>query len=245
LGQETPSAPAKNRGFFSSPIFLKIFKKFFGGLYFYTGGGLFCLSFYKLLGAGEEQCSIGPVPSFSTRLGGGPVGFRHTRLTFSQTPECFTVVVKGTVPKTFLQRSPEKLMSIRTNAKSIGNKDAQSEALAIAIRKAYAKAKPEAQAELAREFKIGYISGREKVSLAVATQIFEAGKGVDAINAGAIDRATSGFNYHIVSKLETKPAPAPVKSMRLSRDVRAAAEAYLAQFESVAEAIKVLRVVAK
>ena len=135
-------------------------------------------------------------------------------------------------------------MSIRTNAKSIGNKDAQSEALAIAIRKAYAKAKPEAQAELAREFKIGYISGREKVSLAVATQIFEAGKGADAINVGAIDRATSGFNYHIVSKLETKPAE-PVKSMRLSRDVRAAAEAYLAQFESVAEAIKVLRVVAK
>ncbi len=135
-------------------------------------------------------------------------------------------------------------MSIRTNAKSIGNKDAQSEALAIAIRKAYAKAKPEAQAELAREFKIGYISGREKVSLAVATQIFEAGKGVDAINAGAIDRATSGFNYHIVSKLETKPAE-PVKSMRVARDLRAAAEAYLAQFDSVAEAIKVLRVVAK
>ena len=134
--------------------------------------------------------------------------------------------------------------SIRTNAVSIGKKDAQSEALAIAIRKAYAKAKPEAQAELAREFKIGYISGREKVSLAVATQIFEAGKGVDAINAGAIDRATSGFNYHIVSKLETKPAE-PVKSMRVARDLRAAAEAYLAQFDSVAEAIKVLRVVAK
>ena len=135
-------------------------------------------------------------------------------------------------------------MSIRTNAKSIGNKDAQSEALAIAIRKAYAKAKPEAQAELTREFKIGYISGREKVSLAVATQIFEAGKGAEAINVAAIDRATSGFNYHIMSKLETKPAE-PVKSMRLSRAVRAAAEEYLAQFDSVADAIKVLRVVAK
>ena len=134
--------------------------------------------------------------------------------------------------------------SIRTTAVSIGKKDAQSEALALAIRKAYAKAKPEAQAELAREFKIGYISGREKVSLAVATQIFEAGKGVNAINAGAIDRATSGFNYHIVSKLETKPAE-PVKSMRVSRELRAAAEAYLEQFDSVDEAIKVLRAVAK
>ena len=134
--------------------------------------------------------------------------------------------------------------SIRITAVSIGKKDAQSEALALVIRKAYAKAKPEAQAELAREFKIGYISGREKVSLAVATKIFEAGKGADAINVGAIDRATSGFNYHIVSKVVTKPAE-PVKSMRVSRDLRAAAEAYLAQFDSVAEAIKVLRVVAK
>jgi hypothetical protein len=122
-------------------------------------------------------------------------------------------------------------MSIRTNAKSIGNKDAQSEALAIAIRKAYAKAKPEAQAELAREFKIGYISGREKVSLAVATQIFEAGKGVDAINVGAIDRATSGFNYHIVSKLDTKPVQAPAKHMRVSKEARALAMDFLSNFD--------------
>ena len=122
-------------------------------------------------------------------------------------------------------------MSIRTNAKSIGNKDAQSEALAIAIRKAYAKAKPEAQAELAREFKIGYISGREKVSLAVATQIFEAGKGADAINVGAIDRATSGFNYHIVSKLDTKPATPAQGNKRVSKEARAMAMDFLGNFE--------------
>lgn len=41
---------------------------------------------------------------------------------------------------------------------------------------------------------------------------------------------------------EAKPEQ---KSMRLSRDVRAAAEAYLAQFDSVADAIKALRAVAK
>ena len=121
--------------------------------------------------------------------------------------------------------------SVRTNAVSIGKKDAQSEALAVSIRTAYAKAKPEAQAELAREFKIGYISGREKVSLAVATQIFEAGKGVNAINAGAIDRATSGFNYHIVSKLDNKPAPAPVANKRVSKQARALAMDFLGNFE--------------
>lgn len=36
----------------------------------------------------------------------------------------------------------------------------------------------------------------------------------------------------------------PVKSMRVSKDVRALAEAYLANFESVADAIKALRAVA-
>lgn len=41
-----------------------------------------------------------------------------------------------------------------------------------------------------------------------------------------------------------KEAKAPAKSMRLSKDVRALAEAYLANFESVADAIKALRAVA-
>lgn len=40
---------------------------------------------------------------------------------------------------------------------------------------------------------------------------------------------------------EAKPAP---KSMRVSKDLRALAEAYLANFENVADAIKVLRAVA-
>jgi hypothetical protein len=136
--------------------------------------------------------------------------------------------------------------AVRTNAVSIGKKDAQSEALAIAIRKAYAKAKPEAQAELAREFKIGYISGREKVSLAVATKIFEAGKGVNAIDVHAIDRATSGFNHHIVSKLGPKPAPAPVKGQRISTERRALAMDFLSNFkgdnlqEQIKEAVALL-----
>ena len=129
--------------------------------------------------------------------------------------------------------------SIRTNAVTIGKKDAQSEALALVIRKAYAKAKPEAQAELAREFKIGYISGREKVSLAVATKIFEAGKGADAINVGAIDRATSGLNYHIVCKVVNKPAE-PVKHKRVSTERRALAMDFLGNFkgENLQEQIK-------
>ena len=121
-------------------------------------------------------------------------------------------------------------MSIRTNAKSIGNKDAQSEALAIAIRKAYAKAAPELRAEIAFDFKVGYIAGREKVSLEAATKIFEAGKGADAINVAAIDRATSGFNYHIVSKL-TATEPPKKKHKRVSAEQREWAMDFLGNFE--------------
>ena len=136
-------------------------------------------------------------------------------------------------------------MSTRTTAKSIGNNDAKSAELAAAIRKAYAKAKPEQQAEIAREFKIGYIAGRDRVSISEAEAIVEAGKGAEAINAAAIVRAVAAWNYHIVGKLEGKSEPAPVKRMRLSNEAREAAEAYLSCFDSIDDAIKALRIVAK
>jgi hypothetical protein len=168
------------------------------------------------------------------------VGFRHTGLTFSQTPECFTEVVKGAVPMTFLQRSQEKLMSIRINAKSIGNNDAKSDDLAIAIRKAYAKAAPEGKAEIAADFKIGYIAGRERISLSDAQAIFEAGKGKGATkaNIAMIDRATSGFRYHIIGT-KSEPAPKP-KHTRVSTERRAWAMDFLGNFkgESLQEQIK-------
>lgn len=128
--------------------------------------------------------------------------------------------------------------AIRTNAKSIGNNDAKAEALAAEIRKAYAKAKPEAQSEIAAEFKIGYIAGRERISLSDAQAIFEAGKGAEAINAAAIDRAVAAFRYHIVQG-KTKPAQAP-RNMRISSVMRASAMDFLSNFEgeTLAEQIK-------
>ena len=133
-------------------------------------------------------------------------------------------------------------MSTRTNAKSIGNNDAKSASIAAEIRKAWLKAGPEKRAEIAREFKIGYISGKERISLSQAEAIFEAGKGANAIDPGAIDRATSGFNYHIAQgKAKAEKA---VKRMRLSAETREVAEAYLSWFDSVDDAIKALRAVA-
>jgi hypothetical protein len=59
----------------------------------------------------------------------------------------------------------------------------------------------------------------------------------------AIDRASADFRYMVI-----RPEPkevAQAKSMRLSKDVRALAAAYLANFESAADAIAALRAVAK
>lgn len=122
-------------------------------------------------------------------------------------------------------------MSIRTNSKSIGNNDAKSAEIAATIRKAWLKAKPEAQAEIAAEFKIGYIAGKERISLSEAQAIFEAGKGAGAINPGAIDRAYSAFVYHIVQG-KAKPAPQPAqKRHRIAPAMRTLAMDFLAEFE--------------
>ena len=89
-------------------------------------------------------------------------------------------------------------MSIRLSAKSIGNNDSKSEAIAATIRKAWGKAKSEKQAEIRLEFMVGYVAGRERISLSDAEAVIGAGKGAEAINADAIDRASSAFRYHIV-----------------------------------------------
>jgi len=129
-------------------------------------------------------------------------------------------------------------MSIRTNSKSIGTNDAKSAEIAAAIRKAWLKAKPETQAEIAAEFKIGYIAGREKVSLAQAEVIFKAGKGAEAINPAAIDRATSAFNYHIKQSKAQAPKE-PETRHRIPTHLREAAMDFLAEFkgETLAEQI--------
>jgi hypothetical protein len=158
------------------------------------------------------------------------VGFGHTGLTFPQTPECFTEVVKGTVPLTFLQRSQEKLMSIRTTAKSIGNKDASTAELAVIIRKAYAKAKPDVQAEIRADFHIGYIAGRDRLSISDAAAVWQAGKGEGAINAPAIARAVAAWKYYVTDHLPKADA-APAKHMRISSEARALAMDFLGNFE--------------
>jgi len=130
-------------------------------------------------------------------------------------------------------------MSIRTTAKSIGNKDASTAELVIAIRKAYAKAKPEQAQEIRADFHIGYISGRDRVSISDAEAIWLAGKGEGAINAPAIVRAVAAWKYHVTDHFAKAPE-APKKHKRFSAEQRAWAMDFLGNFEgeSLQEQIK-------
>jgi hypothetical protein len=56
--------------------------------------------------------------------------------------------------------------------------------------------------------------------------------------------ARVSWDRNVMVWFTPEKAKAPVKQMRLSADVRAAAKAYLAQFDSVADAIKALKAVA-
>jgi len=129
--------------------------------------------------------------------------------------------------------------SIRNNAQFIGKKDATTAEKIEAIRKAYATAKPEAQAEIVHEFKVGYIAGRDSVSISQAEAIVTAGKGKDAINAPAIVRAVAAWHDQVMKGV-AKAKAAPATNKRISKAHKEAALAFLAEFEgeTLAEQIK-------
>jgi len=141
----------------------------------------------------------------------------------------------------FHQRSQENIMSkaVRTDAQFIGKKDAATAEKIIAIRKAWLKAKPEAQAEIVHDFKVGYIAGRDRVSISQAEAIVAAGKGADAINAPAIVRAVAAWHDQVMKGVP-KATTAPAKHKRISTEARAMAMDFLGNFEgeSLQEQIK-------
>ena len=107
---------------------------------------------------------------------------------------------------------------------------------------AYLEASPEQRKDLRQRWMLGHLEGQ---GFASAERILSEGKGAGAKpeHVKAIDRASSDFRYMVI-RPEPKAAE-PAKSMRVAKDLRALAEAYLANFENAADAIKVLRAVAK
>jgi hypothetical protein len=107
---------------------------------------------------------------------------------------------------------------------------------------AYLGATPEQRKDLRQRWMLNHLEGQ---GFEGAERILSdgKGKGADPEHVKAIDCASSDFRYMVI-RPEPKDAK-PAKSTRVAKDLRALAEAYLANFESAADAIKVLRAVAK
>jgi|688.fasta_scaffold424725_1 hypothetical protein len=133
-------------------------------------------------------------------------------------------------------------LTIQQFAFNIGNATRKVREAADPFHAAYLEGTPEQRKDLRQRWMLGHLEGQ---GVKGAERILSEGKGAGAKpeHVKAIDRASSDFRYMVV-RPEPKDA-APAKAMRLSKDLRAAAEAYLAQFDNVADAIKVLRAVAK
>jgi len=133
-------------------------------------------------------------------------------------------------------------LTIQQFAFNLGETRRKVRSAADPFHAAYLEATPEQRKDLRTRWMLGHLEGQ---GVKNAERILSEGKGAGAKpeNIKAIDCASSDFRYMVI-RPDAKAAT-PVKQMRLSRDVRAAAEAYLAQFDSVADAIKALKAVAK
>ena len=133
-------------------------------------------------------------------------------------------------------------LTIQQFAFNIGNATRKVREAADPFHAAYLEGTPEQRKDLRQRWMLGHLEGQ---GVKGAERILSEGKGSGAKpeHVKAIDRASSDFRYMVV-RPEPKTA-APAKSMRLSKDARALAAAYLANFESAADAIAALRAVAK
>lgn len=133
-------------------------------------------------------------------------------------------------------------LTIQQFAFNVGTNSRKIREAADPFHAAYLEATPEQRKDLRQRWMLGHVEGQ---GFKDAERILSEGKGNGASpeHVKAIDRASSDFRYMVV-RPEPKDAK-PVKSTRLAKDVRALAEAYLANFESAADAIAALRAAAK
>ena len=134
------------------------------------------------------------------------------------------------------------MQTIKQFAINVGYMSRKVREAADPFHAAYLEATPEQRKDLRQQWMLGHLEGQ---GIKNPERILSEGKGADAKpeNIKAIDRASSDFRYMVV-RPDVQPK-AEAKRHRVSKDVRALAEAYLANFESVADAIKALRAVAK
>ena len=133
------------------------------------------------------------------------------------------------------------MLTIQQYAARVAGTARKMRAGADAFHAAYISGTPEQREDLRRRWMLGHLTGQ---GCKGPERILSRGKGAGAKpeDVKAIDRASSDFRYMVV-RPDAKPT-APTRSARISREHRAAAKEFLAQFESLAAAIAALKAVA-
>ena len=146
------------------------------------------------------------------------------------------------VARLFLLEHIMSKLTINQFAFNVGHMTRKVREAADPFHFAYTTAEAEQRKAMRQEWMLGHLAGQGVVN---PERILSQGKGAGAKPeyVKAIDRASSDFRYMVVRPV-AKPVVAQ-KSMRLNKDLRAAAQAYLALFDSTADAIKVLKAIAK
>ena len=108
-----------------------------------------------------------------------------------------------------------KLLTPRQFAFKVGAQERLTLEASLPFHKRYVKQDAEGRAAMRADWAVGYISGREGVSEKRASAIWKAGKGKDAIDAAAVNRATNSFAHHVVRAESVSGAGEGVARVRL------------------------------
>jgi hypothetical protein len=135
-------------------------------------------------------------------------------------------------------------LSIKQFATNVGNHTTAIRDAADAFHEAYTGATPTQQGALRKDWMLGHLEG-QGVQDAERTFSLGKGKGAKPEAIKAIDRASSDFRYYVVRPVKAKPVQAASK--RISKELRASAMDFLANFEGdsleaqLKQALEVLR----
>ena len=117
------------------------------------------------------------------------------------------------------------------------------------IHKAWLTATPEQRKQLRFDCMAHYIMGKTKCTRKEADRILSQTRTKRSREGQlAYQAANERFTYHVSrdnKKVRAKVTPAPVQSFRISREARAAGNAFLKMFDDVETAIEALRALSK
>ena len=144
-----------------------------------------------------------------------------------------------------MSKATKPVLTYAQFANDLGAHQRLTLAVSLVWHKQYVKASAATRTALRDEFMTHFTMGMLECTQVQAVRILTATISErTTAQHKAYMAASQKFKYHVSRDSQKKTEAKPVKSMRLSADVRAAAKALLAQFDSVEDAIKALRAVA-